>query len=636
MSNDTAKSAEVAALRARVAELEQRQAQLEASARMLQLVMDTIPLRIFWKDAAYRYLGCNRLFAEEAHVEDANELVGKVDFDLPWGETAHLYRADDVAVVEGGVSKINFEEPLQRAGDSLRWVRTSKVPLRDENGQVIGVFGCFEDITERHVALAALRASEERHRTIFQQASDGIFITDARGACLQVNPAASRLLGFPEHDLMRLHLSDLLAEEHDKVDALEAQSRLLVYRQLQGAAGRTLDVEISVTRLTGGGFEIIVRDVTQQRKLEEQMRQAQRMETLGRLAGGVAHDFNNLLTIILSSCGLAMQRSQRLGVPTLELTDIRDAAVRAANLTQQLLAVSRRQVLRRHLLDINSVVSSMENLLRRLLGDNIQLEIELGKEIGAISADEGQIEQVLVNLVANACDAMPAGGSVGIRTDHFSDDAGEWVRLTVSDTGPGIEAHLHEQIFEPFFSTKGPESSGLGLASVMGIVEQNEGRIEVHSEPGQGAAFHLFFARGGGGVTVDAAVATGRRDGARLVLVEDDDAVRASVGYVLTEAGHHVIQVASAVEARDIIDEEGGGIDLVVSDVVMPGMSGMALAHHLGEHWPKLPVLLLSGYSEELLDKASSTELPYAFLAKPFSPEDLLAVVEELLVGKGI
>ncbi|MFH1462941.1 MAG: ATP-binding protein [Pseudomonadota bacterium] len=370
----------------------------------------------------------------------------------------------------------------------------------------------------------------------------------------------------------------------------------------------------------------------QQEAMMEQLARAQRLEAVGRLAGGVAHDFNNLLTVILSSADFALENKALPPAVQGEVEAILEAGQRAAALTRQLLAFSRRQVLHPEVLDLNSVVCGVENLLRRLLGEDIRIVVELSDQIELVEADPGQLEQVLVNLAVNARDAMPRGGSLHIGT---SVGPGGGVRLTVADTGCGMEPEVLARVFEPFFTTKEPgRGTGLGLSMAYGVVTQSGGEIEVQSAPGEGTTFTITLPGAARREAPPAAAAQPEVDRGKgtVLLAEDDAAVRALTARMLVRAGYYVLEAASGEEALALVRAMEAPIDLLLTDVVMPGMDGPALAARL----PELPVLFMSGYTEDAIERCGVFARDVPFLAKPFDMATLARMVGQVMArGQG-
>jgi len=409
----------------------------------------------------------------------------------------------------------------------------------------------------------------------------------------------------------------------------------------------TWEAEVSLQRPDGGERRIefvatadvrpgrhiaVVRDLTRTKELETQLRQAQKMEAVGRLAGGIAHDFNNLLTAISGYSeflieGLDDERLRR------HADEIRKAAARAASLTGQLLAFSRRQVLQPRALDLNAVVSDMDMMLRRLIGEDIELVTLLDPHVSPVQADPTQVEQVIVNLAVNARDAMPNGGSVTIETSDASTDEGDFVELRMTDTGVGMTDLERQQLFDPFFTTK-EGGTGLGLATVYGIVEQSGGTIEVDTAPGMGSSFRIWLPRAKAPAEVPAAVpavAAPRPGDETILLVEDETVVRQLVAEILESSGYTVMQAGDGPSALELLRRHSGTLDLLVTDVVMPGMSGPEVAQAVTSMRPGTQVLYTSGYTDSAIGHHGVLEPGIAFLQKPFSADDLTRKVRVLL-----
>ena len=389
---------------------------------------------------------------------------------------------------------------------------------------------------------------------------------------------------------------------------------------------------VATANVRPGRHISVVRDLSHQKGLEEQLRQAQKMEAVGRLAGGIAHDFNNLLTAISGYsefliADLDDERQRR------HAEEIRKAAARAASLTGQLLAFSRRQVLQPRALDLNAVVSDMDMMLRRLIGEDIDLVALLDPELGAVQADPTQIEQVIMNLAVNARDAMPHGGSVTIETANIDTDDGATVELRLTDTGVGMTAAEREQLFDPFFTTKAG-GTGLGLATVYGIVEQSGGTIEVDSAPGMGSSFRICLPRASTPAEqpAPAHVPDVLEGGSEtILLVEDETVVRQLVAEILETSGYAVLTAADGPSALELVRRNADPIDLLLTDVVMPGMSGPEVAQAVRSIRPGTQVLYMSGYTDSAIGHHGVLELGIAFLQKPFSADELTRKVRSLL-----
>jgi two-component system cell cycle sensor histidine kinase/response regulator CckA len=503
---------------------------------------------------------------------------------------------------------------------------------------------------ERKRAEEALRASETHYRTILENIGDGVLITDRQGRYLDVNPRACEVTGYPREELLRLNTADTyLPEERAGVLprlAEIARSGSASYeRSLLRKDGAVIAVDVNARALPAGNLLATLRDVTDRKRLEEQLRQAQKMEAVGRLAGGVAHDFNNVLTAIFGYADLLTEEFPAGSPARQDLEEIRKAATRAAALTRQLLAFSRQQVLAPVVLSVNDLVDDVDKMLRRLVGEDVELRLTLVRDAGNVRADSGQLQQVIVNLVVNARDAMPTGGKLLIETAdadlteqyaelHQAVIPGRYVMLAVSDTGVGMDAQTKARIFEPFFTTKEKgKGTGLGLSTVYGIVKQSGGYVWVYSEPGHGTTFKVYLPR----VDAPAEPQAPPREAATLtgtetiLLAEDDEILRPLTKGLLAKLGYTVLDAESAEQALAVAGARQGPIHLLVADVVMPGASGRELARRLAQSRPETRVLYVSGYTDDAIVHHGMLEPGLKFLQKPFTPATLARKVREVL-----
>ena len=480
-----------------------------------------------------------------------------------------------------------------------------------------------------------LREHEQKLRAVFDTALDAIFITDDEGTYMDVNPAACELLGMAKRDLLGRNVHEFVTADRRPTFAADwkgylAGGPLTFEEQIQLLDGRIRALDISARPQFLPGLNLaFARDITERKQLEEELVNAQRLDGLGRLAGGVAHDFNNLLTAISGYAALVRERANGDAALVHDIDEIQRAAGRAAELTRQLLAFGRRQVLQPRAIDLGAVVGEISDLLGRLLGDDVMLEIEAGSGPYVVRADPGQIEQVIVNLAVNARDAMPDGGRLTIALRMAPD--GRSVELAVSDTGTGMDEETEARIFEPFFTTRA-DGVGLGLASVYGIARQSGGELSVDSTPGVGSTFVLRLPRLDDEVvrvpahvepTVDPGTET-------ILLVEDEDVVRALARRVLERAGYHVLECANGAEAIDVAERHEERIHLLLTDVVMPGLRGHEVAQRVAESRPGIKVLYMSGYADEALLGPSAIGYD-TLIEKPFAVESLTRRVREAL-----
>ncbi|HYL56325.1 MAG TPA: response regulator [Gemmatimonadales bacterium] len=503
---------------------------------------------------------------------------------------------------------------------------------------------------ERKRAEEALRAREAHYRMILENIGDAVFIADRLGRYVDVNPRACELTGYTRDELLRLRAVDTYPTEAREEVQLQldeiAAGRVSSYeRPLLRKDGTIITVEISARVLPAGTLLATARDVTERKRLEEQLRQAQKMEAIGRLAGGVAHDFNNVLTAIFGYADLMADEFPKESPAHQDLAEIRKAAERASALTRQLLAFSRQQVLAPVVLSVNDLVEDVDKMLRRVVGEDVDLRLALAGDAGNVRADPGQLQQVLMNLVVNARDAMPTGGRLTIETgnaelsEHYSEShravvPGSYVMLAVSDTGVGMDATTTARIFEPFFTTKEKgRGTGLGLSTVYGIVKQSGGYIWVYSEPGRGTTFKLYLP------LVDAPperAAPAREAGTlagteTIVLAEDDEVLRPLTKGLLVRLGYTVLEAENADRALALADAHPGPIHLLITDVVMPGVSGRELARRVVRTRPDTRVLYISGYTDDAIVHHGMLEPGLHFLQKPFTPAALARKVREVL-----
>ncbi|MDQ3295269.1 MAG: PAS domain S-box protein, partial [Myxococcota bacterium] len=550
----------------------------------------------------------------------------------------------------------SYEVELVGLQGGRRNVVISGVPVIDDNGVLTGMFGSFTDLTDRKRAESALRASENKLRSLFAASVDAIGVS-RNGTHVMVNPAYVRMFGASdERELEGTSILDLIApSERETVSnhvRLRSRGESNVTNYLTRGLrrdGREFPMEVHVSSYVEDGVVhtvVILRDITDRLELEAQLRQSQKMDALGRLAGGVAHDFNNLLAVIMSCADLAARSLPHDSRAAADVRLIRTTSERAATLTRQLLAISRRQVIDPKVVDLNAVVAEMGTMLRRVIGLHITLTIDSDLVVSPVRVDPGQFEQVVMNLCVNARDAMSSGGTLTLLTRNATVDEGvtgplrevspgHYVVLTVADTGHGMSVEVQQRLFEPFFTTKPlGHGTGLGLSTVYGIVKQSGGHIIVDSALGEGTRFHVYFPAVELPLETRAVAREIHTQGAgRTVLVaEDEPALRQLLDRFLTSEGYRVLVAADGAEAL-VMFREAGAVDVVVTDMLMPGMSGIELTRELDAKAPGVRILLMSGYA---FDGASIlTSRPgSAFIAKPFTLAALAAKVADLVTER--
>ena len=631
--------------------------ELFSSRQMLQLVLDNIPQRIFWKDRHSVYLGCNKALALDGGYHDPSELIGKTDYETAWAPTADLYRGDDRQVMETGVPKLNYEEPQIKPDGSQAWLRTSKVPLRDKEGRVIAVLGMYEDITERK------QAEEERVRlvTAIEQSAEAIFMTDTDWIIHYVNPAFERTSGFRRTEILGQPVCSLESDKHDKPfydnirEALsrgEVWSGRVINKRRDGTFYQA-EATVSPVRDQSGAvinYVAIHRDITHEVMIETQLRHAQKTEAIGTLAGGIAHDFNNILAAIIGFTEMALSKVPEESPVRDDLEHIFSAGARATDLVRQILTFSRPTELERKPMLVAPMVKEALKLLRSSLPTTIDIhqDLSIPPEGGMVLGDPSQVHQVLMNLCTNAAHAMRAeGGILGVGVSEVEVDSsfvsmypgmrvGPCVCLTVSDTGHGMDATVMERIFEPYFSTKAAgEGTGLGLAVVQGIVRSCGGAITVSSEPGQGTTFRVYLPRIEGEIAPEPQPVEVLPTGVERILFVDDEAALVDLGTrMLKSLGYDVVAKTNSLEALETFCAQPDAFDLVITDMTMPPPTGIELAKELLSIRRNIPIILCTGFSDLINAKQAKEAGVREFVMKPYVLRNIATTIRQVLEGK--
>jgi two-component system, cell cycle sensor histidine kinase and response regulator CckA len=614
------------------------------------MVLDRDGRITFANDQAARILGVMKAQITQRHFDAPTWRISHYD-GSPFPEDALPFRR----VMATRRPVFNVGHAIERPDGQRVLLSINGTPLIDAGGEVEGVVTTIEDVTSRVELEALVRQSGEQNRALVEGARDLIFAVSPDGTLATLNPAFETITGFSRGEWIGRPFADMLHEDDAQRGmafirgVLREDPGLTVQLRIRTARGDYRIGELRTSELRQGDEAVgalgIVRDITDRISLEEQFRQAQKMESIGRLAGGVAHDFNNLLTIMLGFASQAKEGLPERDPARADLEEVESACTRAAALTRQLLAFARRQVTQPNALNLNDVTLSMDKMLRRLIGEDVELVTVLGDGLWTVWADQGQIQQVLVNLAVNARDAMPTGGTLTIETLNVTFEAefaarragmaeGDHVMLAVSDTGHGIPADILDHVFEPFFTTKPTgEGTGLGLATCYGIVKQAGGSIWVFSEPGGGASFKIYLPRIHAAADaiparVVAFTPTGHE---RILLVEDDSKVRTIAARALRGFGYRVTEAAHGEEALRLFADHVDEIDLLITDVVMPQMGGRELAERMVAARPDLKVLYTSGYTQSGIVHHGVLDHGVAFLPKPYDPSALARTVRATL-----
>jgi PAS domain S-box-containing protein len=623
--------------------------------------MKHLPALAWIKDHELRYVYINDQVESQYQVTLA-DWQGRTDAEIwPSSAVADRFREGDLNVLTSGRPVESIDAAPDPEGNIRQWL-VYKFPIQDADGTTF-VGGVAVDLTDRLRTRAALAKSETKYRTLFQSVPQPLFIYDVETLRIgEVNDAAVRQYGYSREEFLSMTMKDIRPPE-EVPRLLDFLKRAPVSLEKTGVwlhrrkDGTIFPVEVAVFLMDLASRPsrlVLATDISERlraeeelRRVQDRLRQSQKLEAIGGLAGGIAHDFNNLLTVILSFSDALTSQLPQSAPMYAELQEIHRAARRAADLVRQLLAVGRRQVLAPRVLDLNSVIREMERMLRGVIGEGIVLETDLESGLESALADQTQLEQVILNLALNARDAMPAGGRLTIQTRNvsvaprrggvFADlPPGAYVRLTIADTGCGMDEPTKTRIFEPFFTTKGPgRGTGMGLATVYGIIRQSRGHVTVDSRPGEGTTFKVYLPR------LDAAPKLAAEIAAQacetppgtetILLVEDEPVVRNLAGSVLARCGYTVLEAMDGQDALERAERHDGPLHLLITDVVMPHLSGHELAQTLKKAQPEMKVLYISGHAEEEMARFGIQVAETPLLQKPFYLATLAGKVRDVL-----
>lgn len=631
---------------------------VQRNQQILQLFIEHAPAAIAMLDTNMRYITVSRRFLIDYAIE-GQEIVGRSHYEV-FPEIPERWKEIHNRCLMGNTERCE-EDPFPRANGKLEWICWEIRPWFEQTGKVGGIILFSEVVTERVEAAERLKESEAKFRDLFQKhAAVKLIIDPENGNIIDANEAAEKFYGWSGEQLRRMRIQDInilppekLQEEIEKV---KKQQRIHFEFRHRQADGSIKDVAVYSSKINIQGKDMlhsIIHDISEskraekeQEQLREQLAQVQKMESVGQLAGGVAHDYNNMLSVILGYSELVMEKLAPDDPLRQDLTEIIGAARRSTHITRQLLAFARKQTIHPVILDLNEAIEDILKMLRRLIGEDIDLAWLPRAGLWPVKMDASQIDQILANLCINARDAIEGVGKITIETsnaifdeaycaDHLDFVPGDFAMLAVSDDGSGIDKDTLDRIFEPFFTTKGVgQGTGLGLATVYGIVKQNNGFINVYSEPGKGTTFRIYLPRHLGKkdeIRTDKVMTIPRGRGETVLLVEDEEAIRKMAQKILEKMGYQVLSASTPTEALHLAEGDSKTISLLITDVVLPEMNGRDLANRLQIFCPDLKVLFMSGYTSNVIVHRGVLDDGVNFIPKPFSQDELALKVNETL-----
>lgn len=625
--------------------------------QVLQLFIEHAPAAIAMFDTNMRYIAVSRRFLTDYGIE-GRDIIGKSHYDV-FPELSERVKEAHKRCLAGATERCE-EDPFQRANGKLEWIRWEVRQWFDKAGQVGGIILFSEVVTQQVEAAEIIKESEAKFRDLFQKhAAVKLIIDPDDGSIIDANEAAENFYGWSGEQLRQMRIQDIntLPAEKVKEEIEKVKKRQRIHFEFRHrlADGSIKDVAIYSSKITIRGKDMlhsIIHDISESKRIEkeqerlrEQLAQAQKMESVGQLAGGVAHDYNNMLGVITGYSELVMEKLPPEDPLRKDMKEIIEAARRSADITRQLLAFARKQTINPVMLDLNEVIENTLKMLRRLIGEDIEL-IWIPGKVWTTKNDTSQIDQILANLCINARDAIKGVGKISIETSSITLDEeycaghagfipGDFAMIAVSDNGCGIGEDILNRIFEPFFTTKElGQGTGLGLSSVYGIVKQNNGFINVYSEPGKGTTFKVYLPRycsESGEVVSSNTTAPPEGRGQTVLIVEDEDSIRRLGVRMLEKMGYRVFSASAPPEAIHLVEQEANKIDLLLTDVVMPEMNGRDLANRLQEIDPNIKILFMSGYTNNVIVRRGVLDDGINFISKPFSQKELAVKVHEVL-----
>jgi PAS domain S-box-containing protein len=652
IKNETGEIIGVVEVTADITKSEQAEEELRDSRNMLQTILDSIPSGVFWKDRDSIYHGCNRTWLAWAGLNSSEEVIGKSDFDLPWSkEEADSFRKDDKRVMESGIPEYDIIEPYFRDGGIRAWAKTNKVPLRNKEGSIIGILGTSEDITERKQAETALRESESRYRAFFEKGPDGVVILDPETTQpIEFNDQVCQQLGYSREEVALLRISDIEVKETAK----ETRDRIrkgiekgyndfeTLHRTKQGEI-RHVHVRTQIIEVMGNPvYHCIWRDITEQKRMEEELLRTQKLESVGILAGGIAHDFNNILTAIIGNISLAKNQVTPEDEIFDLLNEVEMASTRAQTLTKQLLTFAKGGIPVKETASIKDIIK--ESTLFALRGSKSNCEFSISEDLWPLEVDVGQFNQVINNIMINATQAMPLGGTIKVAVENLIIEErdklpikpGRYIGISITDQGIGIAEKYLSKIFDPYFTTK-QKGSGLGLATTYSIIKRHDGYISVESKPGVGTTSHIYLPASEKAIPEKEEVRLIKGQG-RILVMDDEASLRRMAGRMLDKLGYEPEFAKDGNEAIQMVKEAKEAkkpYDAIILDLTVPGgMGGKECIAKLLEIDPGIKAIVSSGYSE---DPVLANFQEYGFkgmMPKPFEALSLSKVLHDVLKGK--
>ena len=645
-------------LHVEINERKQAEGKLKERETYLRTVIETIPDLVWLKDLEGVYLSCNKRF-ERFFGAKEKEIVGKTDHDFIEKNLADFFREKDKIAMKAVKPSVNEEEIVYADDGHIELLETIKTPMYDLDGNIVGILGIARDITQRKKVEEMIRLNEERLNSILQANPNPVVVYDTNGFPQFINLSFTKVFGWTLSEFQDRNIPFVPDDEkkitHSKIEEIYNNGKPVQFLTKRlTKSNEVLDINISAAVYNDGrgekiGLIVNLIDITEQIKTQDQLRQAQKMESVGRLAGGVAHDFNNMLSVILGNAEILAEDLQLSESSILNLQEIQKAAERSTNLTRQLLAFARKQTISPKIVDLNETIHGVLTMLQRLIGEDIELLWQPQVGLWPVNVDPSQVDQILANLCLNARDSIEGIGNILIETDNvqFNDEycqnhpdfiPGDYVQIVVSDTGHGMEKEVLDNLFEPFFTTKRiGEGTGLGLATVYGIVKQNKGFINVYSELKLGTTFKIYLPRFAEKKEIGVQEnfqEKPQKGNETILLVEDEEAILKMTQMMLERLGYTVMATSYPDEAIRLIHASKTEIHMLITDVVMPSMNGRELAEKILKTFPKMKCLYMSGYTADVIAHKGILDEGLNFINKPFSKLDLSVKLRELLNGK--